>query len=1012
METWKAGKRCRVERERDKMKQLKDWIKKGIRMVVCICLSSFFVLLYLFSAFTEQTNAAQEEGKTQTVRIGYFLDNDHFQAGAEGERKSGYAYEYYQKIAEYTGWDYEYVYGTWSELEEKLEQGEIDIMAGFSITPERQDTMLFSENPMGMEFYYIYAPLDAKQIQSEDLSTLNGKKIGVTRGTVMVDMLQDYLTEMKLDSKVVQMEDYDRMHEAMKQGELDACILSDNFVVNQVDQIACIGNSELYFAVNPKRSDLLEQLNTAMERIREISPYYTVLLQDKYFSGGLRQTLTEEERSWLQEKGKLRFGYMVDALPISGQKKDGSPAGLTEMVWQSMEEFLGIQVVPIGYDNMDEMEEALQKNELDAAFPLYCDLWRSESKGIYQTDSIVKDRVMLVFQGIYEETLYDEIALCDQSIGQKYYVEDKYPNAQVISYDDLEMCLEAVRTGKTRCSIGCESVMQREMQENPEYAELNIAYLDDTEDFGLAVNGQEHLLVETLNKMIAQMDEADVTNAMIQYSYVQNDYCLSKYIEEHAVWFVGGLAVIAALMIGIFIAYRKNVKYNQRMLREAAIKASEANQAKTRFLSTMSHDIRTPMNVIMGMTSIASKHMDDPTRVQNCLQNITQAGHHLLTLINDILDISKLESGRTFLNPTCFSLKKMAEEIRGNIGFYAREKAVDFRMELKDIICDDLCADELRLNQIFINLLSNAVKYTPPHGRVEFLLRQEELECVKDRIRLICQVKDTGIGMSEKFMETMYEPFAREENSRVNEIQGYGLGLAIIHQMVELMGGDISCESQKGVGTTFSVILDLPMAKQRKQRIEEAKKEVWEKVQSMEGEEDKKEQSRCLKDEANPKEHEGHSGENCNLLHSMAFSGNESVKEMESCDKVTGKKILVAEDNELNWEIMKELLEDYDISSERAENGQICLDMLMEKPAGTYVAILMDIQMPVLDGRETTRQIRALSDLEKAHIPIIAMTADAFAEDVTSCLACGMNGHIAKPVNEKLMIGMLRQVCE
>lgn len=995
----------------DKMKRFIDCLKRGIRKAVCFCLGSFFVFSYLFSTFTEQIHAAHGENKSQTVRIGYFLDNDHFQEGAEGERKSGYAYEYYQKIAECTGWDYEYVYGTWSELEEKLRQGEIDMMAGFSITPERQDVLLFSEKPMGMESYYIYAPLESTQIQSRDLSTLNGKKIGVTRGTVMVDMLQDYLTEMGLDSEVVQKEDFDGMHEAMKKGELDACILSDNFVVEQVGQIACIGNSELYFAVNPERSDLLEQLNTAMERLWEISPYYTVLLQDKYFSGGLRQTLTEEERSWLAEKGQLRFGYMVDALPISGQKKDGSPAGLTELVWQSMEEFLGIQVVPIGYDNMDEMEEALQTNELDAAFPLYCDLWRSESKGIYQTDSIVKDRVMLVFQGIYEETLYDEIALCDQSIGQKYYVEDKYPNAQVISYDDLEVCLEAVRTGKTRCSIGCESVMQREMQENPEYAELNIAYLDDTEDFGLAVNGQEHLLVEMLNKMIAQMDEADITNAMIQYSYVQNDYSLSKYMEEHAVWFICGLAVVASVMIGIFIAYRKNAKYNQRMLREAAIKASEANQAKTRFLSTMSHDIRTPMNVIMGMTSIASKHMDDPVRVQNCLQNITQAGHHLLTLINDILDISKLESGRTFLNPTRFSLHKMAEEICSNIGFHAREKAVDFHMELTDIICDELYADELRLNQIFINLLSNAVKYTQPHGRVEFLIHQEEVEDVKDRIRLVCRVKDTGIGMSEKFMESMYEPFAREENSRVNEIQGYGLGLAIIHQMVELMGGEISCQSQKGVGTTFTVLLELPMAKQRKQRVQESV-DSGEKVQCMVGGEAEKAQPQCLESRINPKE-SAWDGENPrNVTQLLESPTNQTVTEVETWDKVTGKKVLVAEDNELNWEIMQELLEDYDIYSERAENGQICLDMLKEKPAGTYVAILMDIQMPLLDGRETTRRIRALSDPGKAHIPIVAMTADAFAEDVSSCLACGMDGHIAKPVNEKLLIGILRQVCE
>lgn len=932
----------------------------GIRNAICIIGGIVLGVLLQINSCYMTVCAAAENTRPQTVRIGYYLDNEHFQSGAPGERKSGYAYEYYQKIAEYTGWDYEYVYGTWGELEEKLTQGEIDIMANLSMTPERQEEMLFSDAAMGREAYYIYAPIGLEQIQSEDLSTLNGKKIGVTRGTIMEQMLQEYLAGHGYKSQIIPQDDYESMHEAMERGDLDACVLSDNFVATDVEQIAMIGRTDLYFAVAPGREDLLEQLNTAMDRITEVSPYYMVLLQNKYFSDGLRQALTEEEREWLQEKGKLRFGYIKDALPISGEQ-DGFPTGVTQVVVEEMRTYLGVEVETVGYDSMEEIKEAIQKNELDAAFPLYEDLWLSESKGLYQTDSLVKDRLMLVFEGSYEEELFEQIALSNHSIGQQYYVEEQYPNAELAYYEDIQSCFEAVQNGNVRCSIGCESVFQRKMQENPQYAELNIAYLDDTEDFGIAVNGQEHMLVEILNKMIVQIDTADITNAMIQHSYVQSEYGLKDFMEEKSAWFVGGLAVLAAVLGGIFIAYRKNATYTQRMLQEAAIKASEANKAKTQFLSAMSHDIRTPMNVIVGMTTIASKHMDEPDRVQKCLQNISLAGHHLLTLINDILDISKVESGKTFLNPVRFSLRSLTEEIRGNIGFQAREKNVDFHMKLEHIVYDELYGDELRLNQIFINLLSNAVKYTPPHGKVDFLIRQEKVEETSEKVRLICVVKDTGIGMSREFMDTMYEPFVREKNSQVKGIQGYGLGLTIIHQMVEVMGGEICCQSEENVGTTFLVTLELPVAKPAVKPVE--------------------------------------------------IQEPERLEEQQYSDNVTGKKVLVTEDNELNWEIMEELLQDYDISCDRAENGQVCVDMIREKPADTYAAILMDVQMPVMDGREATRQIRALEDPKKAHIPIIAMTADAFAEDVTNCLACGMDGHIAKPVNEKLLIGMLRQLC-
>lgn len=391
---------------------------------------------------------------------------------------------------------------------------------------------------------------------------------------------------------------------------------------------------------------------------------------------------------------------------------------------------------------------------------------------------------------------------------------------------------------------------------------------------------------------------------------------------------------------------------NQR-LRKTARLAREASEAKTQFLSAMSHDIRTPMNAVLGMMAIAQRNADDPEYVRQCLTKSANAGQQLLTLINDVLDISKIESGKFVLTPTEVSLKELLSNLIDIVTPQTQEKGQEFTYDIRSLPNPWVSADPMRLNQIYMNLMSNAIKYTPSGGKIRMVFREETVEDDPSRTCLVFRVSDTGIGMSPEFQQTMYQSFSRAVSTQVNRTQGSGLGLSIVRQMVDLMGGSITCDSAVDKGTTFEVRLVLPIVSF-----------------------------------ASPKEDE-------------AGSKNGDV---------SGLHLLVAEDNEMNWEIIQILLRECGVTCERAVNGRVCVEKVRAVPAGTYDGIFMDIQMPEMTGLEAAKAIRQLPPEQNGNIPIIAMTADAFAEDVQACMDCGMNGHISKPVDVVKLKKFLLQI--
>ena len=549
-------------------------------------------------------------------------------------------------------------------------------------------------------------------------------------------------------------------------------------------------------------------------------------------------------------------------------------------------------------------------------------------------------------------------------------------------------------------------------------------------------------------------------------------------------WMLVGIVSVGLLILFVF-DLTVMLYFNQK-LHAAAREAAFANQAKTDFLSTMSHDIRTPMNAIIGLTTIAKKNLDDTESVRENLQKITLASNHLLTLINDILDISKVESGKLILSPQTFSIVETVENLVNISQPMIKEKNIEFHFHISRMEKEYLYADQLRLNQIYINILSNAIKYTEPGGHVSVDMREDESKkpgCVQ----LTYIVSDSGIGMSPEYMANMYQPFSRQTDSRVNSIQGTGLGLAITKQMVDLMNGTINCQSEPGKGTTFTVILDIPIAERQREDMvlepmdvlivdddpilletaadtlkslgvtadcaESASKALEMITHRHETEQDYRivildwkmpdidgiEMTRRIRSTVSPDipillisaydrtDIEGaakKAGANAfiskplfrstlyDTINDVLGTGAKSAEPENDYSDLHGMNILIAEDFDVNWEVISALLEMYGINTERAENGRICVEKIKSAAEGSYDLIFMDIQMPEMNGLDATKNIRALDDPWASSIPIIAMTADAFSENVTECLNAGMNGHISKPVDIKLVIKEIYRIKE
>ncbi len=928
--------------------------KKRIYLSIFAFVMLLFVPVSVYATETKSdgntTQAMEEENKT--VRVGYF-PYANFQEGGYGERKQGAGYEYLQKISYITGWKYEYVYASFKECLDMLEDGEIDILGSVSYTPERAESIDFSTYAEGTERYWIYTREEHMNLAEGDLKQMNGCRIGVADGSYQKELLEKWMDSNQIQAEAVICKGYDEMIEKLDADELDALVVPALSVNSDFIAIANIGASDCYFGVAKSRPDLLKELNSALEEINNTETDYSSKLYARYEGKAvINYALNKEEKQWLDaHENTIRVGYLKDNLPFCGEE-NGKLAGILGTVLDTVQEKYEITIQAVPCSTGVQMNEALQSGEIDIAGPIIQDYYIQEQFQVVLTDEIFDITPVVIYKGNEYSSSLSTIAATDSSLYSELMVSLLFPDAEIKQYDTQEECLEAVANGKAGATVIPSSKINL-LNESPLTKSLSFAEMAKQQELAMFTTRENRKAATIINKAIEQ--SSNILNGVVlaQNSVSERKMTLQDVLTEYAGLVIGVASVIIFVLLLLVYSLLISRKKQMEALKEAQ-DANAANIAKTTFLNHMSHDIRTPMNAIVGFTDIAMKRNPDK-EVENCLKKIRQSSEYLMTLINDVLDISRIESGKLEYKPVQVDLRDMINTVLSIARGYVENRDLNFYVSREELKNPYVMADELRIREVLLNIISNAVKFTKDGGSISFVAENAP---GNDEHHIIVRyrISDTGIGMSEEFLSRIFDEFSQENDGARTSYKGTGLGMAIAKQYVDLMGGKIEVSSRQGVGSTFTVEIPLLIAEQVPTEKEEKLK-----------------------------------------------------KDMD----LHGLHVLLAEDNDLNAEIAATLLEEQGMIVTRAADGKSALAQFCNTAPRTFDLILMDIMMPEMNGYETTKAIRNLPDRpDGKKIPIIAMTANAFAEDVQAALNAGMDDHVAKPVDMRILIAVITKYIE
>ena len=910
----------------------------------------------------------KETTEQKIIRVGSFEDTFDY-VDKNGVRR-GYGYELMQALAGYTGWEFEYVKCDWSNCFDKLENGEIDIMGDISYTDERTQKMLFSDEPMGEEKYILYADLSDMDIGTSDFKSLDGKRIGVLMGTEPEIMLTEWENKNGIHTEHVNVNNNDDVEKKLANHEIDAFVSLEESIWSEqgISSVTTIGKSGIYFAINKERSDIKTEMDYAMRQLEQDNPFFKADLYKKYFTLDYSQVLAGEEKSWVEEHGDIRIGFLNnDPAVFSLDKETGKLTGTLAEYVSYAKDCLGNQILEFNiqeYDDYDEMIQALQEREIDMIFYVSRNPCFAEEKGYALTNTAWTYSLMAVTdeENFDEHNVYT-VAVSKEKYALKQYIAFSYPQWKLVDYDSLEDAADMVTNEKADCFLmGASQAMIYDNNHN-----FKSVPLTKPMEAGFAVKSGEATLLSLLNKTLKAMPSDMLTSALAIYDSSADKVTFWDFVKDNMLAFFVATGFSAFSIIVIILVLLRKAKKAEAAAKLAANdtkklndkleialkKAEDASLAKTRFLNNMSHDIRTPMNVILGYAQLMENELkgkDMPETLEH-LEKLQQSGNLLLSIINNVLDMARIESGRMELDENYCRIEDIRKSLFAVFDEKARKKniALQYTMNVEH---EHVLTDITKVKEILVNILSNAIKYTPPGGSV--MMSVDELPCDEPGYMIVRnRVSDTGIGMSQDYQAKIFEAFTREQNTTKSKIAGTGLGMSIVKKYVEMLGGTIDVESELGKGSTFTVTLKHRIADESyymKKHIEET------------------------------------------------GTGSEILE---------GKNILLAEDNNLNAEIAAAILERAGLKTERVEDGIQCVNRIEKMPAGTYDMILMDIQMPKMNGYKATQAIRNLPDKDKACIPIIAMTANAFEEDKRDAFAAGMNGHIAKPIQVDKLLSTL-----
>ena len=927
------------------------------RARTCRGLAILMTMLLLTALLSLSASAAEAVSQHERVRVGFFAMDGYHMMDEDGNR-SGYGYDFLRLMARYWDVNHEYVgYDkSWEEMQQMLIDGEIDMVTSARRTPEREELFDFSR-PIGTNNGILTVRSDNSTIVEGKYSTYDGMRVALLRGNSRNDEFAEFARTKGFTYKSVYFDSAEEIAEALQNGTVDAIVTSSLRKMNNERILEKFGSSDFYVIVKKGNTELLNQINYAIDQMNAAEGNWKTTLYNKNYESAQAKNLeyTEEEQRIIAQYSKdnpLHILCDPTRYPYS-YTENGEVKGILPDYFRKIADYAGLSyefLVPATRDEYIAYQSAKGTVDISIDARLDTDNY-AETKEWGLTAPYITMRMARVTRKDFDGNIH-VVATVDQTAAKS--IEDAVaPGAEKLMCSTRQEMMEAVRDGKADAAFVYYYMAQAFVNSDTTGTMTYTLLEQPTFSYRMVVSSTEnHALAGILTKAMYAMPDNLVEDLATQYTtYKATNLTLADMIRLHPVTavaiivFISWMAVTLIVILNRLQTRRKLQLAAQQKAKEMTVLAEQAqaaSKAKSTFLSNMSHDIRTPMNAIIGFTNIAL-HQDSVPEMHNCLKKIEESSDHLLSLLNDVLDLSRIESGKVEFSPVPANITAVTDSVIEIVKGMLLNRELNFEVHREPLQNPYVMTEPVRIREILVNILNNAVKFTKDGGAIRFDAGSRP-GADAQHIIICYRIKDTGIGMSEEFQKKLFDEFAQEENGVRTQYKGTGLGMPISKKYIELMGGTITVDSWKGVGTTFTV--EIPMELTNAEKVEKTK----------------------------------------------PFVQHNDLK---------GIKVLLAEDNDLNAELATILLEDLGMTVTRAADGQEVVDLFAEHPAGTYDIILMDIMMPKMDGHQAAKAIRAMyADRPDAEeIPIIALSANAFSEDVQASLDAGMNGHVSKPLN-------------
>lgn len=912
-----------------------------------IRLWSLFWIMLVCCVFIFQPGEVQAKGQnSRTVRVAFPMQEGMSYFRTDGT-PTGYTYTYMEKLSEYTGWKIEYIpYNSGDKNKdiqdamEDLESGKVDLFGPLLKNQQTREKYLFPQRSYGTVYTVLYA-LETSDLREDNAKLLSELRVGLLKDADTRNQeVADYLNSENFNYKLRYYETEEEQYQALLDEEIDVISGVSLSPISGARVVEKFSPRAYYFAASPGNIDLVNELEDAIETLDRVQPSLQEVLYERYFQNGKYVfTLTEKQKKYLSSLGTLRVLCVDNDAPYVYQK-DGKPAGMVISVLEDFARKADVSIEYVFCEDREEAEKMISQEHYDLMVGLSFTSRYCAEHGFVRSKSIMESNLAYVHDSDNEK--HRKVAV--QS-GLEDFV-DTTDFEETFSCDNALECIKAVKDGDADFAVSDRSSLSYYIYDN--YSSLVTSLIaGSTQTICIAIaRDSDEQFIRLINDYVYSLSDLQKTGFLEDGNMHEHKTTLISYMRIHPIQ-----VILVFVTVTAFVVVAGFMLFHARRIHKKNEEIWEANQVKSEFLTRMSHDIRTPMNGIIGMLNIADRHIDDPKAVKKYHKKIRMASEYLLSLINDILDMRKMDQNEIMLFEESVNIRDVIENCKDILEAKAGEQDIELNLDgLKEFYPPRVMTSEVHLNQIFMNVIGNAIKYNKYGGKV--YVSAVVLDQNADTVACRFSVTDTGIGMSGDFQQQMFDPFTQEHGENRSEFKGTGLGLSIVKRIVEQMGGKILVESEKDIGTKFSWDLTFAIDKD----YDENKKIIPEKKVSLNG------------------------------IH-----------------------VLAAEDNSLNSEILKFLLEDMGMKVELVENGQRAVDVFRESRPGEYDLILMDIMMPVMNGYEACQKIRSMDRPDASKIPIIALTANAFAEDIARSAEAGMDAHITKPINEnKLKECMLR----